>query len=110
MNIANPAQNLKARVRRHNYQLFLQPQRPSGWLVVLRPSSDGLVEPIQVRATTREQAIAIASSLFTSRRIEELDAALRSANAAVPVWESEQGQEAHLEVLFAAAREQRLRV
>ena len=45
MNIKNPANELKSRARRYGFVVLLQPERPSGWLALVRPAGNGFREP-----------------------------------------------------------------
>ena len=64
MNIANPADELTQRARRYGFVVLLQPDRPSGWLALVRPAGTSLREPIEVSAPTRDEAIAQAGKVF----------------------------------------------
>jgi hypothetical protein len=95
---------LRSLLRRHGYHVFLQPDRPAGWLITLRGADGGERTPIQARAQTRDEALDIAERLFVSHRLGELDSAIREAGLAAPVWAGD-GQAERLEVLAAYAGE-----
>jgi hypothetical protein len=110
VNIADPAQALKARARRYGFQIFLQPDRPSGWLVLVRPAGESLREPAQAAAATREEAVAVAGRLFEQELLDQLVDTLSAAGAAVPNWQPGIVWEDHIDALHAAVREHGLRV
>lgn len=90
---------LRARLEPHNYHVFLQPERPSGWLVILT----GGRTPITARAASRAAAVEVAERLFVNHRLSDLDAAIRQRGLVPPTWDGT--QLAHLDVLAAFARE-----
>ena len=110
MNIANPADRLKRRARRYGFQVFLQPERPSGWLVLIRPAGDGLLEPVQASAPTRDEAIGLAAKLFEEGLLEQLVRALRVAGVEAPNWHPGVDWDDHIDALHDAVREHGLRV
>ncbi len=110
MNVANPVNPLKARARRFGFVVLLQPERPAGWLVTVRPAGDGLIEPIQVTAPTRDEAIAAAGRLFEEKLLDQLVATLSRAGVPVPNWEPGIVWDDHVEALFAAVRDNDLRL
>ncbi len=110
MNIANPADTLKTRARRFGFAVLLQPERPSGWLVTVRPAGQQLMDPIQVSAPTRDDAIAAASRIFEEKMLDQLVTALRLGGVEVPNWTPGIEWDDHVEALSAAVREHGLRV
>ena len=110
MNIADPAQALKARARRYGFQIFLQPERPSGWLVIVRRAGESLREPAMASAATREEAVALAGRLFEQELLDQLVDTLAAAGAEVPNWHPGIAWEDHIDALHAAVREHGLRV
>ena len=94
---------LRARLTPHGYHVFLQPDRPSGWLVILRRGYDPFAEPMTTRAATRDEALALAERFFITHRITELDAAVRSRGLTPPQWD-EASQSERLDVLDRFAR------
>ena len=110
MNIADPAEQLKTRARRFGFQVFLQPERPSGWLAIVRPAGGQLTEPIQVSAPTRDDAIAAASRIFETRMLDQLVTTLRVAGVEVPNWTPGIAWDDHVEALSAAVHDNGLRV
>ena len=110
MNIADPAQALKARARRYGFQVFLQPDRPSGWLVLVRPAGESLRDPARSSAATRDEAIAVAGRLFEQELLDQLVDTLTAAGVDVPNWQPGIVWEDHIDALHAAVREHGLRV
>jgi len=110
VNIADPAQALKARARRYGFQVFLQPERPSGWLVLVRPAGASLRDPARVSAPTREEAVRAAGRLFEQELLDQLVDTLTAAGAEVPNWQPGIAWEDHIDALHAAVREHGLRV
>ena len=106
MSSANPLDDLRSRLPRHGYHLFLRPDRPSGWWVTIRNGGTALHEPIEARAATREEALQLADRLFTNHRLAELDRQIRASGRTPPPW-NEAGQAARVETLaaFAATRD-----
>lgn len=104
MNIKNPANDLKARARRFGFVVLLQPERPSGWLALVRPSGTGLIEPIEVSAPTREEAIALASKVFEEQLVAHLVDLLGAGGVEVPIWEPGVAWDDHVERLFGLVR------
>jgi hypothetical protein len=96
--------DVRARLAEHGYSLFLRPDRPSGWWVALRNSAPGAQAPIEARAATRAEAVALAERLFVNHRLAELDRTIRDAGLQPPFW-AERGQRARLDALQAFARE-----
>ncbi len=94
---------LRARLAPHGYHVFLQPDRPSGWLVILRGPDDA-GEPITASAASRSAALELAERLFVHHRLQELDTAIRERGLSPPSWQGT--QEAHLAALAQFAREQ----
>jgi len=105
VNIADPATDLKTRARRFGFQVLLQPERPEGWLVTLRPAGSALATPLQVSAPTRVEAIATASRLLETKLVDHLVDTLVAAGAAVPNWTPGQEWDGHVEALAAAVSE-----
>ena len=103
MSSPNPVADLRAHLAAHGYHVFLRPDRPSGWWVTIRNGADGLHEPIEARAATRDEALQLAERLFTNRRLAELDQAIRASGRTPPPW-TESGQAARVETLAAFAR------
>jgi hypothetical protein len=110
VNLADPAQELKARARRYGFQVFLQPERPSGWLVLIRPAGAELRDPVTASAPTREEAVAIASRLFEQELLDQLVETLTRAGAEVPNWQPGIAWDDHIDALHAAVRAQGVRV
>ncbi len=110
MNIANPANLLKTRARRFGFQVFLQPEHPTGWLATVRPAGNRLVDPIHVVAATRDEAIVAASKLFEEKLIHQLVQTLTSAGVEVPNWTPGVEWDDHVNALAAAVREHGLHV
>ena len=104
MNIANPASPLKERARRYGFAVLLQPTRPSGWLVLVRPAGSGFRRPVEVTAATRDEAIALAERVFEEQLIGQLVDLLTAAGEDVPSWEPGASWDDHVERLFAAVR------
>jgi hypothetical protein len=95
---------LRARLAPHGYHLFLQPDRPSGWLVIVRgPESRA---PVTARAATRSEGLALAERLFLHHRLQQLDAAIRERGLTPPPWDGT--QEAHLAALADFARQHQI--
>jgi len=103
--VANAAAggDVRARLAAHGYWLFLRPDRPSGWCVTLRNSAPGARTPIEARAATRAEAVALAERLFVAHRLAELDRMIRDAGLRPPSW-AEGGQRAQLDALQAFAQ------
>jgi hypothetical protein len=93
---------LRARLEPHGYHVFLQPDRPSGWLVIVQGGKDHGRDPITSRAATRAEALQVATRLFMNHRLTELDTAIRQQGLVPPVWDGT--QEGHLDALAAYAR------
>jgi hypothetical protein len=72
---------LRARLEPHGYHVFIQPDRPSGWLVIVT----GGREPVTTRAPTRAAALETAERLFVHHRLRDLDSAIRGHGLAPPV-------------------------
>ena len=104
MNIANPANQLKERARRYGFVVLLQPDRPSGWTALVRPSGTGLIDPIEVTAPTREEAIAQASKVFENQLVAHLVNLLAAVDIDVPNWEPGVVWDEHVERLFGLVR------
>ena len=104
MNIANPANELKQRARRYGFVVLLQPDRPTGWLAFVRPSGTGLMDPVEVSAPTREEAIEQASRVFEQQLVAHLVDLLAAGGCEVPSWEPGVVWDDHVERLFAAVR------
>jgi len=83
---ANPIADLRARIAPHGYALFLRPDRPAGWWVVLHGGRDRLAAPQETRVATRADALAVAERLFVNRRLHDLDSAIRDAGHRPPPW------------------------
>ena len=109
MALTDPVTRLRARLRDHGYHVFLRPDRPSGWWVVLRRVGDQGAEPLEVRAENREEALLLAERFFVTRRIGELDEAIRAAGHMPPVWD-QPSQSERLNALADFARDRRIRV
>ena len=105
MNIADPLAELRAAMRPHGYHIFLQPDRPHGYLAILRSSDPSLVEPTELRTGTREEAIQAGWDWFVMRRSEELDRKIRAAGVEPPPWTTEQRGVKRVDVLTACAVE-----
>ena len=105
VNIKNPANELKSRARRYGFIVLLQPERPSGWLALVRPAGSGFREPIEASAATREEAIAAASVIFEKQLIAQLVDTLAEAGGDVPNWEPGVEWDDHVDRLFAAVRD-----
>ncbi|MSO46615.1 MAG: hypothetical protein EXQ67_00800 [Thermoleophilia bacterium] len=105
MNIANDANALKSRARRFGFQVFLEPARPEGWYATIRPAGNALVEPMQIHAPTRDEAIATASRLFEDKLADQLVTTLRQAGVAIPNWTPGQDWDEHVEAMATAVRE-----
>jgi len=104
VSIADPVAELRTRLAAHGYSVFLRPDRPSGWWVVLHGGRDRLTAPAQTRAATRAEALQIAEGLFVTHRLKELDDAIREAGQQPPRWDA-QSQHEHLEALRLFAEE-----
>jgi hypothetical protein len=105
VNIKNPANDLKTRARKYGFVVLLQPERPSGWLALVRPAGTGFREPIEASAATREEAIAAASVIFEKQLIAQLVDTLTKGGVEVPNWEPGIDWDDHVDVLFAAVRD-----
>ncbi|MGI9116348.1 MAG: hypothetical protein ACR2JV_01775 [Gaiellales bacterium] len=105
MNIANPANRLKARARRYGFVVLLQPDRPSGWTALVRPAGTALREPIEVSAPTRDEAIALAGKVFEEQLIAQLVDTLSEGGHEVPNWEPGVAWDDHVDRLHAAVRD-----
>jgi hypothetical protein len=95
--------DVKARLAEHGYSLYLRPDRPSGWFVTLRDSTPALRPPIEARAATRDEAVALGERLFVNHRLAELDRIIRTAGLQPPFW-SEARQGARLDALQSFAQ------
>ena len=104
MNIKNPANELKSRARRYGFVVLLQPERPSGWLALVRPAGSGFREPIEASAATREEAITAASVIFEKQLIAQLVDTLREAGVDAPNWEPGIAWDDHVDALFDVVR------
>ncbi len=104
MNIKNPAATLKSRARRYGFIVLLQPERPSGWLALVRPAGTGFREPIEASAPTRDEAIAAAGVIFEKQLIAQLVDALDRAGIDAPNWEPGVEWDDHVDRLFATVR------
>lgn len=104
MTSVNPTDGLHVRVAAHGYHLFLRPDRPSGWWVTIRDGSEGITRPVEAYAPTRDEALGLASRLFTSHRLAELDLLIRASGKTPPPW-TEPDLDTRLETLAAFARE-----
>jgi hypothetical protein len=98
---------LRARLADHGYHVFIRPDRPSGWWVTIRSGVDGAIQPIEARAPTRADALALAERLFVSHRLVELDTLVRRAGLTPPLWAGHD-QEEHLAQLQQLARSRQL--
>ena len=105
MNISNDANALKSRARRFGFQIFFEPARPEGWYATIRPAGNALVEPMQILAPTRDEAIATASRLFEDKLADQLVATLRRASVTVPNWTPGQDWDEHIDAMATAVRE-----
>ena len=105
MNIKNPANDLKTRARKYGFVVLLQPERPSGWLALVRPAGAGFREPIEASAATREEAIEAASIIFEKQLIAQLVDLLREGGVAAPNWEPGIAWDDHVDALFATVRD-----
>jgi hypothetical protein len=105
VNIKNPANDLKTRARKYGFIVLLQPERPSGWLALVRPAGTGFREPIEASAPTREEAIAAASAIFEKQLIAQLVDTLREAGVDAPNWEPGIAWDDHVDALFAVVRD-----
>ena len=110
MNIANDANALKSRARRFGFQVFLEPARPEGWYATIRPAGNSFIEPMQVLASTRDEAIATASRLFEDKLADQLVSTLRNGGVAVPNWTPGQDWNEHIDAMATAVREHGLTV
>jgi uncharacterized protein (DUF58 family) len=106
VNLADPAAQLKARARHYGFQVFLQPERPTGWLVLIRPAGEALRDPVTASAPTREEAVRLAARLFEQELLDQLVETLNAAGAPVPNWEPGIVWEDHIDALHAAVRAQ----
>lgn len=102
MNIKNPANDLKTRALKYGFVVLLQPERPSGWLALVRPAGTAFREPIEASAPTREEAIAAASIIFEKQLIAQLVDTLTAGGVEVPSWEPGVEWDDHVDRLFAA--------
>lgn len=93
---------LRARLEPHGYHVFLQPDRPSGWLVIVQGGTDHGRDPMTARTDTRDEALQVAERLFMSHRLTELDTAIRQRGLVPPVWDGT--QQGHLDAMAAYAR------
>ncbi len=107
--LTDSVSRLRGRLRGHGYHVFLRPDRPAGWWVVLRRVGDASSEPLEVRAATREEALQLAERFFVTRRIGELDESIRAAGHTPPVWD-QASQSDRLDVLADFARDRRIAV
>jgi len=107
--LTDSVSRLRGRLARHGYHVFLRPGRPSGWWVVLRRVGEDDATPLEVRAETREEALALAERFFVTRRIGELDESIRAAGHTPPVWD-QASQSDRLDVLADFARDRRIAV
>jgi hypothetical protein len=105
VNIKNPANDLKARARKYGFVVLLQPERPSGWLALVRPAGTDFREPIEASAATREEAIQAASIIFEKQLIAQLVDRLTKGGVEVPNWEPGIEWDDHVDFLFAAVRD-----
>ena len=105
MNIKNPANDLKTRARKYGFVVLLQPERPSGWLALVRPAGADFREPIEASAATRDEALAAASVIFEKQLIAQLVDTLTKGGVEVPNWEPGIDWDDHVDVLFAAVRD-----
>lgn len=105
MNVEDPLATLRAEMRPHGYYVFLQPDRPSGWLAILRSNDPELVDPVEVRTPTREEAVEAAREWFIMQRCDELHAKIRAAGFEPPPWTTEQRGSKRIDVLTACAVE-----
>jgi hypothetical protein len=90
---------LRSRLTPHGYHVFLQPERPSGWLVILTGGN----YPVTARAASRAAAVEVAERLFVHHRLSDLDTAIRDRGLVPPPWDGT--QDSHLDALAAFARE-----
>ena len=81
--------DLRAWLGAHGYNVFLTPDRPSGWWVTMRNATTGTHPPIEARAASRADALALAARLFVNHRLQELDAAIRDAGLTPPPWSTD---------------------
>lgn len=105
MNVEDPLATLRAEMRPHGYHVFLQPDRPSGWLAILRSGNPDLVDPAEVRTATREEAVDAARDWFIMQRSDELHAKIRAAGFEPPPWTTDQRGSKRIDVLTACAAE-----
>ncbi len=101
---SNPIAKLRTRLAGHGYHVFLRPDRPTGWWVVMTRADANGAEPLQVRAGTRDEAVTLAERFFVTRRIGELDDAIRRAGHLPPVWD-QPSQSDRLDALADFARD-----
>ncbi len=94
---------LRSRLAPHGYHVFLRPDRPTGWWVILRGAGTRFRQPLETRAATREEAITLAERFFVTHRMSELDGAIRAAGLIPPPWEQD-SQVDRLTVLAEFAR------
>ena len=93
---------LRARLEPHGYHVFLQPDRPSGWLVIVQGGRDHGRDPMTARTDTRAEALQVAERLFMNHRLTELDSAIRQRGLVPPVWDGT--RQGHLDAMAAYAR------
>lgn len=104
MNVRNPAAQLKQRAQRFGFVVLLQPDRPSGWTALVRPSGTGLIDPVEVTAPTREEAIELAGRVFEQQLVAHLVNLLDGGGVDVPSWEPGVVWDDHVERLFGLVR------
>lgn len=104
VNIKNPANDLKTRARRYGFVVLLQPERPSGWLALVRPAGAGFREPIEASAPTRDEAIEAASIIFEKQLIAQLVDLLETGGVDCPNWEPGVEWDDHVDRLYAVVR------
>jgi hypothetical protein len=75
---------LRQRLAVHGYHLFLKPDRPDGWWIVLHPREGGA--PTELRASTRDEALSMAEGLFARRIVADLDQRVRAHGLVPPAW------------------------
>ncbi len=91
---------LRRRLAAHGYRVYLKPDRPTGWWVVLQPRPGEV--PTELRAETREEALELAAGLFSRQRVGELDRRLRERGLAPPAWTGTMDQQVERLAAFAA--------
>lgn len=109
MALTDAVSRLRGRLQGHGYHVFLRPDRTAGWWVVLRRAGEVDREPLEVHAATRDEALLLAERFFVTRRIGELDEAIRAAGHMPPVWD-QPSQSARLDALADFARDRRIAV